>query len=133
VFLSARLRFAVWALWMTLVLGLVLSTRTIGARAQSTLAERAKTILTERCFKCHGQNGVARKNIFVLDRERLIASKMLTPGDANSPLLQLVESNEMPLGGPPLSSEEKAALRDWVGSGALAWKLESKPAAPPVS
>ena len=130
-FLSARLRPAVWALWMTLVPALAVSTRTIGVTAQSTLAERAQTILTERCFKCHGQNGVARKNIFVLDRDRLIASKTLTPGNADSPLLQLVESNEMPLGGPPLSSEEKAALRDWVVGGAPAWKLESKPAAQP--
>jgi hypothetical protein len=120
-----------WAVWITLVSALVLSTRTIGARAQSSLAERARTILTERCFKCHGQNGVARKNIFVLDRERLIDSKALTPGNVNSPLLRLVESDEMPLGGPPLSSEAKAALRDWVASGAPAWKLESKPPAPP--
>jgi len=131
VFLSARLRLAAWALFVTLVPALVLSARTIGAGAQSTLAERAQTILTERCFKCHGQNGVARKNVFVLDRVWLIASKTLTPGNADSPLLQIVESDEMPLGGPPLSSEEKAALRDWVANGAPAWKLESTPAAQP--
>ncbi|HWO00989.1 MAG TPA: hypothetical protein VNS63_17140 [Blastocatellia bacterium] len=129
---SKKLRIMVCTLGMALLPYLSMSAGIVGAEAQSKdLAERAKTIFTDRCFKCHGQNGVARRNIFVLDRERLISSKTLQPGNLESPLLRAVESDEMPLGGPPLAAEEKAALRDWVASGAPSWKLESRPAARP--
>lgn len=77
---SKKLRITVWTLWMVSIPFLPLSVRTAAADGESAeLADRAKAILTERCYKCHGQNGVARKNIFVLDRERLIASKALEP------------------------------------------------------
>ncbi|MCI0485036.1 MAG: hypothetical protein L0229_00270 [Blastocatellia bacterium] len=85
------------------------------------VARHARNIFNRRCFGCHGQNGVARKNIFVLDRNRLISSKVVIPGDANSLLIEMVESNAMPLGGPPLPEEEKVALRRWILDGAPEW------------
>jgi len=86
----------------------------------------AREILTQRCFVCHGANGVARKNVFVLDRNRLVATRTVIPGDSNSPLLKLVESGTMPMGGPELSKEERAALRNWILDGAPGWDDESK-------
>jgi hypothetical protein len=82
----------------------------------------AREVLSRRCFHCHGANGVARKNIFVLDRDRLFSSGVVVPGDAGSPLLKAVESGAMPAGGPQLTAEEKAALRDWVTRGAPDWE-----------
>ena len=82
------------------------------------LSRRARAVLAQRCFACHGLNGIARKNVFVMDRDRLIASKAVVPGDVNSLLLKMVESGAMPLGGPELAADEKATLRAWVIAGA---------------
>jgi len=81
----------------------------------------ARNILNRRCFDCHGANGVARKNIFVLDRERLVASRTIIPGNTNSLLLEVVESGAMPMGGPELTQEEKDVLRTWIANGAPNW------------
>ncbi len=85
-------------------------------------ASAAEAVLRQRCFACHGQNGVATKNVFVLDRDRLVATRMVVPGDAKSLLLQVVESGSMPLGGPRLAELELQALREWVAKGAPDWK-----------
>ncbi|HEY7911515.1 MAG TPA: hypothetical protein VIG62_06350 [Blastocatellia bacterium] len=92
------------------------------------LALRAREILKQRCYQCHGANGAAKKGVFVLDRDRLISSRVLIPGDVNSPLLKLSESGAMPVGGPQLSAGEKGALRDWITQGAPDW--QSDPALP---
>src|SRR5262245_9260439 len=88
-------------------------------------AARARTVLNQRCFRCHGENNVAKKNVFVLDRERLISSGIVAPRDAGSRLLTVVDSGAMPMGGPQLSIEEKAILRTWVVSGAPAWNNQT--------
>src|SRR5882724_2164667 len=88
---------------------------------QRETAALARDILNRRCFSCHGANGVARKNVFVLDRERLVASHTVIPGDSNSMLLKMVESGSMPLGGPELSPKDKETLRNWVVKGAPNW------------
>ena len=85
------------------------------------LAARAREILNRRCFACHGANGVARKNVFVLDRDRLIAAGAIVPGDSGSRLLTLVQSGAMPMGGPALDNSEKTTLKDWILSGAPSW------------
>ena len=82
------------------------------------LSRRARSVLAQRCFACHGLNGVARKNVFVLDRDRLVSARTVAPSDANSLLLKMVESGAMPLGGPELADDEKATLRAWVIAGA---------------
>lgn len=88
------------------------------------LAVLTKTILSENCFSCHGSNGVAVKNIFVLDYARLISKKTVIPSDSNSLLLKVVESNSMPLGKNPLSDKDKAILRAWILTGAPNWDQE---------
>lgn len=86
------------------------------------LAQQTKEILNKNCFSCHGLNGVAVKNIFVLNYARLISNKTIIPSDSNSLLLKVVESNAMPLGKPPLSDKDKAILRSWVLAGAPTWE-----------
>lgn len=85
------------------------------------LAVTAREILSRRCFGCHGANGIARKNVFVLERDRLITSRIVIPGDSNSLLLSLINSGAMPAGGPELTSAEKDSLRSWIVSGAPSW------------
>jgi mono/diheme cytochrome c family protein len=87
-------------------------------------AALARETLARRCFACHGANGAARKNVFVLDRDRLVASQIVIPGDSNSLLLKMVESGAMPMGGPELSKEERGTLRNWILGGAPSWDDE---------
>jgi len=88
---------------------------------QRVIASLARDVLNRRCFSCHGANGVARKNVFVLDHERLVASHTVIPGDSNSMLLKMVESGAMPSGGPELSRQDKETLRNWIVKGAPNW------------
>jgi mono/diheme cytochrome c family protein len=85
-------------------------------------AERARAVLADRCYRCHGADGSASKGVFVLDRDRLLALGAVVPGDSSSPLLRLVESGAMPVGGPRLDAAELGALREWVLAGAPAWQ-----------
>lgn len=84
-------------------------------------AIRARDVLAAKCLRCHGANGVAKKNVFVTDRARLISSRVVIPGYADSLLMKMVESEAMPPGGPALNDEEKATLRKWITSGATDW------------
>lgn len=120
--LSTMLRLIVSTVWLAVFASRALSTRAVNATEQlPDPAAQAARVLTERCARCHGQNGVALKNVFVLNRDRLIASRIVVPGDPGSLLLKMVESNAMPPGGPALSDEEKKILRDWVMAGAPQW------------
>lgn len=100
----------------------VLSIYAVSATEQSPdPAAQAAKVLAERCARCHGQDGAALKNVFVLDRDRLIASRVVVPGNPDSLLLKMVESNAMPPEGPALADSEKKILRDWVMAGAPKW------------
>ncbi len=90
------------------------------------LAKKAEAVLKTNCFRCHGANGVANKNIYVLDRERLVSGKTVVPGQRSSLLLKVVESGSMPQDSGPLEAVDVAALRDWITAGAPNWE---KPAA----
>src|SRR5262249_17522478 len=116
-----------FAVWASLVSSATLVPRPADGRqvasrpAAPEIAQRVKTIFAERCFQCHGLNGKAAKNVFALDRGRLVLTRVVIPGDAASPLLKAVESGAMPLGGPELSAEDKAAVRDWIMAGGRGW------------
>jgi mono/diheme cytochrome c family protein len=116
------LRLIVSSVWLAVFASLALSIHAFNGTEQlSDPAAQAARVLTERCARCHGQNGAALKNVFVLDRDRLIDSRVVVPGDPDSLLLKMVESNAMPPSGPALSDEEKKILRDWVLAGAPKW------------
>jgi len=124
--LAVRVRVLLITLWIAATVLMIFIPRHAAADDQPrALAERARLILKARCYTCHGANGVAKKSVFVLDHSRLIAAKIVIPGDANSLLLKLVESGAMPMGGPELSSEEKASLRNWIVSGAPNWDTDA--------
>ena len=115
-------RWLVLSVWLAIIAAWLLGQRpAMASQQERELAERARRLLNQRCFQCHGLNGVANKDVFVLDRARLVAAKVVIPGDADSPLLKAVESSAMPLGGPKLSAAEQATLRDWILSGAPDW------------
>jgi len=110
-----------------LAIGILLPGAGEADRHGRELAESARDILNRRCYQCHGRNGVAPKNIFVNDRTQLVTSRAVVPGDSGSLLLKMVENGAMPLGGPELSEEEKAALRSWVLIGAPNWRDTTEP------
>ena len=118
--MTRRHRSIILAAWL-LAIGILLPRAGEADRQGRELAERARDILNRRCYQCHGRNGVAPKNIFVNDRTKLVTSRAVVPGDSGSLLLKMVENGAMPLGGPELSEEEKAALRSWVLIGAPNW------------
>ena len=110
---------------------LILMRQPAGATPQeSEAAESARRVLSQRCFHCHGANGVAPQNIFVLDRARLLAAKTIVPGDGDSLLLRVVATGAMPMRDAKLSEEEQSALRNWILAGAPDWS--SAPAEPTV-
>src|SRR5262245_24125474 len=120
-------RLLFFVLWSSLVSAEAIAPRgaggwqSISKPSSREIAERVKTIFAERCFQCHGLNGRAAKNVFALDRARLVLSGLVIPGVAASPLLKAIESGAMPPGGPELSAEDKAAVRDWILAGAPDW------------
>ncbi|HSB09768.1 MAG TPA: hypothetical protein VLM38_09820 [Blastocatellia bacterium] len=91
------------------------------------IASLARETLKRRCFACHGAHGVAKKNVFVLDRQQLLATRVVIPGDAGSLLLRMIESGAMPEGGPVLSGEEKSLVREWIIAGAQDWDAGVSP------
>ncbi len=116
--MSIKSRFVFLIAWLLLAAAVSIPRHASGASNDRDLARRARAVLAQRCFACHGLNGVARKNVFVLDRDRLISSRTVVPGNVASPLLKMVESGAMPAGGPELADDEKATLRAWVLAGA---------------
>jgi mono/diheme cytochrome c family protein len=119
-----RIRTLLFTIWF---LGVAAAFTLTGIQAQDDkdeFARRVREILRGRCFQCHGQNGVARNNVFVLDYARLMSSKTVIPGNTGSLLLKVVESDTMPLGGPPLPRDEKSTLRSWVLGGAADWNSQ---------
>ena len=91
------------------------------AQDAGSVAKQAQALFRARCFECHGENGIASKDVFVLDRERLIADKVVVPGDRGSLLVKMVETGAMPLSGDKLKPEEIAVIQKWVEAGAPAF------------
>ena len=88
---------------------------------------KVAAILANHCVECH--DSVTRKGKLDLShRSSAFAGgsegSPITPGDSgNSLLWETVSSDEMPEDRPPLSDEEKAALREWIDSGAK-WTID---------
>ncbi len=88
------------------------------------LARQAQDILKANCHRCHGQDGAAEGGFnYLLDRERLVAHKKLTPGNADASLLfKKVSAGKMPPPGetPRPSDADVQVLKRWIESGAPA-------------
>ena len=72
-------------------------------------------LLRERCAACH-DNGSNQGSLGgITDLDGLIAEDRIIVGDAEgSPIYLKVADDEMPLGGPPLSADEKDTLQNWI-------------------
>lgn len=86
------------------------------------LARQAQAILKASCYRCHGQEGAAEGGFnHVLDRQRMLASRKIVPGDvAQSLLYKRMKKDEMPPEDekPRPTEEEIAVIRKWIEAGA---------------
>ncbi len=92
------------------------------ADADPALATKARAVLNTHCHRCHGQDGAVEGGFnYVLDRDKLLASKKIVAGKPDdSPLLRRVISGKMP---PPDTQPrptpaEIEILKQWVENGA---------------
>jgi hypothetical protein len=94
-------------------------------QASPLFATQVRPILASRCYSCHGPS--VQQNGLRLDTLANIlagsdSGKIVKPGHADmSRLMRRLEAQErpqMPYGGPPLSKDQIAAIRQWIDSGA---------------
>lgn len=90
------------------------------------LGQEAKAILQANCAGCHGGGKAAKGGFgFVLDRDRLVSGRLITPGDAGqSDLFLRIQQREMP---PPSAKQrpsvaEVKILQRWIDAGAPAFE-----------
>jgi hypothetical protein len=85
-----------------------------------------RPILSDKCFKCHGPDSMARKADLRLDRrDEAIKAGVIVPGKPeDSPLIERIFSDDPqemmppPNSGKTLTREQKELLRKWIASGA---------------
>jgi formylglycine-generating enzyme required for sulfatase activity/mono/diheme cytochrome c family protein len=110
-------------LFSCLSLALLDSRSSTAAENKADLAKKAKAILLTNCYACHGRNGANEGSFnFVLDREQLVRSKKVIPGQPRkSRLFQKVSLDEMPpdtVKAPRPSDKDVTTLRQWIEAGA---------------
>lgn len=80
-------------------------------------------IFESRCANCHGGNEIEEGLILLTHADVLAGSDngpVVIPGDAaNSLLVELVATQEMPKRGPKLTPPQVQLITDWVNQGAL--------------
>ena len=98
------------------------------AAERSDVAQKAKAILSQKCYSCHGEAGSADGGInFMLDRERLVKRKKLVPGKSDDSLIfRQVKAGTMPKGDEPLTAGELDTLKAWIDGGAPDFNAQAK-------
>src|SRR4051794_14584537 len=96
---------------------------TPAAAADPTPASQARAVFQTYCHRCHGKDGAVEGAMnYVLDLDKLVARKKVTPGDPEkSRLLRRMADGTMPPPGeqPRPSAAELAAVRGWIGAGGV--------------
>ncbi|HSL30059.1 MAG TPA: c-type cytochrome domain-containing protein [Anaerolineales bacterium] len=91
--------------------------------ATVSFANDVLPILQSRCVNCHGGNEIEEGLLLRSHPEVMAGSDngpVVTPGDAaNSLLVELVATMEMPKRGPKLTPPQIQIITDWVNQGAL--------------
>ena len=119
------------------------------AGPDSSLPGKAKAILEQQCFSCHGATQMG--GLDLRQRENLLKGgtrgPALVPGDPESSVLYQAVARTgdlmMPLGQEPLAAEDLETLRRWIEEGALweegpqiaseiGWWAFRRPASPSV-
>ncbi len=92
--------------------------------ASSALAQKARDVFQANCARCHGDGSPAEGGFnYVLDRDKLVATKKVIPGDSeNSKIYRKVSRGQMPPPdeGGPLPADSVAVLKQWIDAGAPA-------------
>ena len=96
----------------------LLASSTGYSQKNNDLQKQALTLLKERCFSCHGEEGTAEGGLnFILNPARLVAREIVVPGDGlNSKLYRKVKNGDMPIDDDPLTPQEIELLRKWIDS-----------------
>ena len=91
-------------------------------KTKVTFEDHVLPILKTRCLKCHAGAEPAGELVLTTRREILRGGKsgpaMRIAAAESSLFWEKLASNEMPKGGPPLSTEEKGVIRTWINDGA---------------
>ncbi len=92
------------------------------------LAQSAYALLDTHCASCHDHGAIEGGVSYVLDRDRLVETGKVLPGDEGSPLLFRVSNGSMPpsYASTSLTPEEAATLKAWVLAGAPDWDAEEE-------
>ena len=103
------------------LLAFLVPTSARAADDKADLARQTLAILKASCYRCHGQERAAEGGFnFVLDRQRLVASRKIVPGNAaQSNLYKRMKKDEMPPEEekPRPTEEEIAVIRKWIKAG----------------
>ncbi len=86
------------------------------------LAKRAHQVLKANCYRCRGEGGQAEMGVYVLNRDRLVAAKLLEPGNpSKSRLLRRMTDVDDPMPpqseSPRPSKDDIEAVRRWIAAG----------------
>ena len=84
----------------------------------AALAKQAEAILTKNCHRCHGENGRAENDFYVLVSSSLVPRRVKPGKPDESLLIRKVRSGDMPPDDKPLSADDQKVLEDWVRIGA---------------
>jgi len=111
---------------LSLLLSLLSSSASVAIAEPSDYDKQIKPIFAARCTACHGalkQEGGLRLDAGTLARRGGDSGAVIAPGDsASSILVERVTASDpaerMPHEGEPLTSEQIAAIREWVDQGA---------------
>ena len=103
----------------SIMLGLIVA-GTSAAQAIPTFQHHVLPLFEQRCIACHGE--VASSGLDLRSLEAVIRGSSggpaIVPGDAaGSVLWKKIASDEMPVGGAPVSTEEKRLVREWIEKG----------------
>lgn len=85
--------------------------------ATVTYSTESSTILVPKCTACHG-SGVQSAG-YRFDTYSGTMNAVVPGNPSGSTLYQAVSSGVMPLGGPPLTSQELQTISSWISQGAL--------------
>src|SRR5262249_17376127 len=104
--------------------------------AGSPLGAKVRLIFEQNCFRCHGQDGDTEGGVNVLDRDKLVSGKKVTPGDPQTSRLfkrPPRAPNPMPPEdeSPRPSADDVELVKQWIAAGAPPF-AEAAAAAKPI-
>ncbi|MEO1527257.1 MAG: PSD1 and planctomycete cytochrome C domain-containing protein [Planctomycetota bacterium] len=96
---------------------------TLSVRAENRLASRARSILSNKCFACHGPDDERREAELRLDEKTGVRRALDIDQEGTPKLLGRIQSHDVsvqmppPRAGKPLTAREIETLTAWVKSG----------------